>query len=248
MNPYLEQTTVWHDFHKQFCPSAAESITSQVRPHYIVKIAEHVFIHELCADARNLIGRGDVASAQRPQPFPSVAASVATAPTQVRLPTIDSERLSFIEIRDRQSLRVVTVIELLSPANKLAGPDRESYLSKRNEILSSGVHLVEIDLLRGHGARLPMIDLPACDYYVMVSRSEDRPHAGVWPIQLEDRLPVIPIPLSSPQESAELDLQSILHRIYDAAGYEDYIYRGEPEPALKDVAWSRQFLPTEFTA
>ena len=41
------------------------------------------------------------------------------------------------------------MIELLSPANKTPGPDREQYLAKRMELLNGPVHLVEIDLLRG---------------------------------------------------------------------------------------------------
>ena len=36
-----------------------------------------------------------------------------------------------------------------------------------------------------------------------------------------------------------------LHRVYDAYGYEDYLYTGSPEPALssEDTAWARQLVP-----
>ena len=47
MNPYLEQETVWHDFHETFMPAARELLTAEVRPNYIVKIDEHVYIHEI---------------------------------------------------------------------------------------------------------------------------------------------------------------------------------------------------------
>ena len=44
---------------------------------------------------------------------------------------------------------VVTVIEILSPTNKVAGSrGRESYETKRQEVMRSPSHLVEIDLLR----------------------------------------------------------------------------------------------------
>jgi len=59
------------------------------------------------------------------------------------------ERVSFVEIRDRRDRELVTVVELLRPANKHPGPDREQYLAKRMALLSGPVHLVEIDLLRG---------------------------------------------------------------------------------------------------
>jgi hypothetical protein len=44
---------------------------------------------------------------------------------------------------------VVTAIEILSPKNKRAGEGYNQYLNKRNQVLHSQSHLVEIDLLRG---------------------------------------------------------------------------------------------------
>src|SRR5208337_2301456 len=60
-----------------------------------------------------------------------------------------------------------------------------------------------------------------------------------------DLLPVIPIPLRSPDAAARVDLQEALHRAYDGPGYEHFIYSGEPEPSLpaNDAAWARQFVP-----
>jgi hypothetical protein len=131
---------------------------------------------------------------------------------------------------------------LLSPSNKTS--DREQYLAKRRQFLASQVHLVELDLVRG-GPRLPLQNLPKCDYYAIVSRAEERPRVGLWPLRLRDRLPVIPIPLRSHEPEARLDLQEVLHLVYDAAAYEDYIYKGEPEPRLRpaDAKWARQFVP-----
>src|SRR5260370_23338771 len=103
----------------------------------------------------------------------------------------------FIQIRDRQTRDVVTVVELLSPSNKRPGPDREQYLAKRRRLFASWVNLVEIDLLRA-GPRLPLEELRPCDYYALVSRYGDRPKAGLWPVQLREPLPVIPIPLRDP--------------------------------------------------
>jgi hypothetical protein len=208
MNPYLEQDDAWHGFHKCLIPYISEVIVPQVRPRYIVKLGEHVYIHEL-------------------------------------LTAIDVERLSFVEIRDRHSRELITIIEVLSPSNKRIGPDREKYVAKRRQLLASSVHFVEIDLLRG-GPRMPVEDLPDCDYCIMVSRIEKRPHVGIWPIRLRERLPVIPIPLRAPDADARLDLQEALDHLYDAAGYEDYIYTGTPQPPLHpdDAAWARQFLPS----
>jgi hypothetical protein len=155
------------------------------------------------------------------------------------------ERLAYVEIRDRRNRELVTVVELLSPSNKRPGSDREQYLAKREQILGSSAHLVEIDLLRGgRPMPMPIADRPDCDYSVLVSRVEERPDAGFWPIRLRDRLPVIPVPLRAPDANAQLDLQTILHRLYDAAGYEDYIYEGAPDPPLspEDAAWAQTLL------
>ena len=245
MNPYLEQDDVWHDFHERFLPAAAEVIGAQVQPDYIVKIDEHVYVHELPHEPRRLLGRADLAVTPAHDPGESrPAVGLLDAPARVRIPAVDVEREAFVEIRDRRSRELVCVVELLSSSNKYSGPDREQYLAKRRLILNSPAHLVEIDLLRG-GAAMPSEDRPSCTYSVMVSRAGDRPEAGFWAIGLRDRLPSIPIPLRPPHTNAWLDIQALLHRVYDAAGYQLYIYEDTPSPGLAqdDAAWSRQFLP-----
>ncbi len=137
--------SVWQDFHESAIPIVRELLNVQLRPQFIAKIEEHVFIHELPGEPRTFLGAGDV------------------------LVTIEIERLSFVEIRDRMSWEVVSIIELLSPANKYAGSDREQFLAKRRQFLNSPAHYVEIDLLRG-GPRMPLENLPECDYYILVSR------------------------------------------------------------------------------
>lgn len=59
-----------------------------------------------------------------------------------------------IEIRVIDSRELLTAIEVLSSSNK-RGKGREEYLDKRNRVLKSAAHLLEIDLLRS-GQRVPM--------------------------------------------------------------------------------------------
>jgi hypothetical protein len=247
MNPYIERASVWHDFHESFLPLVREILTAQVLPRYFVRIDEHMYIHELAAEDRRFLGRGDILVPALASSGSVMAAASATleAPAEVGVPAFDTETLSYLEVRDRDSNELVAVVELLSPCNKYAGPDREQYLAKARQLQRSWVHLVEIDLLRG-GPRMPWLDLPECDYCVVVSRVERRPKAGIWPIRLRDRLPEIPIPLRGGDPDARVDLQAVLHRIYDAAGYAYHIYTGPPEPALSatDAAWAAQFLPS----
>jgi len=249
MNPYLEQEDACHDFHERFIPAVATLLGSQLRPRYIVKIDEHIYVHELAAESRRWVGRADVSLGRgsrdaADEPAPGAVTGVLEAPARVRLPAVDHERLSYVEIRDRRDRELVTVVELLSPANQHPGPDREQYLAKRMELLNGPVHVVEIDLLRG-GPPLPAAGRPDCSYSVLVSRVEGRLVAEFWPISLRERLPVIPIPVRSPDPDARLDLQAVLDRTYDDAGYADYIYDGDPRPRLgdEDANWARQFLP-----
>jgi len=245
MNPYIERASIWHNFHESFMPLVREILTSQVLPRYFVRIDEQMYIHEQSGEERVFVGRGDLlVPALSPATATATAGSVMEAPAEVRAPVVDSEGQSFLEIRDRDSHELVTVVELLSPANKYAGPDREQYLAKARLLQRSKAHFVEIDLLRG-GPRMPWLDMSECNYCVVVSRVEQRPKAGFWAIRLRERLPEIPIPLRRGDADARVDLQQVLHRIHDGAGYAYHIYSGPPEPLLStaDAAWAAPFLP-----
>jgi len=152
-------------------------------------------------------------------------------------------RQRYLEIRDRRNREIVTLVELLSPVNKRSGPDRTQYLTKRSEILASPVHLVEIDLLRC-GRAMPDLERPSSTYGVIVSRFEDRPAAAFWPIGLRQPLPTSPVPLRPAHSHATLELQQLLHQIYDAGTYAQEIYELEAEPPLDpaDLDWAEHVL------
>jgi Protein of unknown function (DUF4058) len=256
MNPYLERSSVWKDFHDSFIPAIRDAISPQVRPRFVVKIEEHLYIHELSAEQRRLLGHTDasLSSNQRTGTAVPISEGTVGAPAQILPPGVEFERQPYLEIRDRDNRDLVTVIELLSPSNKHSGPDREQYLAKRGSLLRCNVHVVELDLLRG-GPRLPFEEPLVCDYYVMISRAEDRPKAGIWKLRLRNPLPVIPIPLRAPWPDVLIDLQAILHSVYDRACYEDHVYQGAPQPALRseDAEWADRLraltaTPTETTA
>ena len=249
MNPYLEQMDVWHDFHQRFVTRLGDAISLQVRPKYITKIDDNVYLHELDADSRRLLGRPDVMLMNSGKPSittNAVLASDLPKSQGIVLPAIDRIEEPYIEIRDAQFRELVTVIELLSPTNKAEGPDRIQYLSKRHLLISRNVNYVEIDLLRGH-KRMPIEGLEACDYCIMVCRSHRRPGVDLWPIGLRESLPRIPIPLNHEDPDAVIDLQKLLHELYDAAGYSDYIYSGSPRPAIPmdDQIWVADIVGSE---
>ena len=244
MNPYLEQDDAWQDFHDTLIPAIRDAIRPQISPHFIVKIEEHLYIHESEGWQRIRIGSSDVDVGVAPNTARTTRGTTTLdAPAHILLPQAHVDKETYLEIRDRMNRELITVIELLSPTNKKPGPDREQYLAKRANVLRSAAHFVEIDLLRGW-PRMPSENAPASDYCIMVSQVDERPKAAYWPVMLRAPLPRIPIPLREPVPLAHLELQAVLNLVYDRAGYEDYIYHGQPTPALgaEDAAWAQSVL------
>lgn len=151
---------------------------------------------------------------------------------------------AYLTVRYRETREVVTVIEFLSPTNK--SPDgRNEYLRKREEVLQSPAHLVELDLLRG-GERLPTVELlPPGDYYAFVSRVPHRPKAAVYAWPLSHPLPAIPVPLAGENPDVWLNLQLAFTTVYERAAYAYSLdYRQPVQPPLNetDAAWVRQVV------
>jgi hypothetical protein len=146
-------------------------------------------------------------------------------------PYVTYEVLDRVEVRTTDAEQLVTLIEILSPANKRPGHDAYlEYQRKRRELLRSPVHLMEIDLLRG-GSRPPLEEpVPPASYYVVLSRAPRRPRVEVWPIQLRDRLPVLPVPLLEPDADAPLDLGAAVASVYERGAYETRLRYDEPSP------------------
>jgi len=249
MNPYLERADLWNDFHNTFITLSRELLVAQVLPRYYVRIEEHLYIHEPSAQERYPLGRPDISVQPNPFPTPGTnnGGTAVVAPASVGMPIVVEERLPYLEIRDRYRNEVVTIFELLSPSNKSTGSNREQYLAKVQRILASNTNFVEIDLLRS-GPRMPWDRLQPCDYYAIVSRRQNRtgndPAADLWPIALRDPLPTISIPLRPGETEPTLDLQAMIHRVYDSAGYQVFIYNSDPEPPLSpaDAVWATQLL------
>ena len=152
---------------------------------------------------------------------------VATAPTMV-VPSTISVRIPVVEIRDVAHNRLITAIEVLSPVSKKS-PGFDQYCAKRLMLQQSGVHLLEIDLLR-RGTRPPTVSSPPADYLMLLTRAGTQ-KTEIWAVHLPDQLPILPIPLLSPDPDALLPLQEALDLIYARSRYELSIdYQKAPPP------------------
>ncbi len=249
MDPYLESPREWSGVHARLIAEIGALLVPQVRPRYFVGIERRLYVCTAEDPAsRHIVADLAVArqEAVRPRAERGSGGAVATAP--VVLTMLDDIEFSepWIAIRSADGTETITVIEVLSPANKTAGSrGRSEYLQKRSEILHSQVSLVEIDLLRD-GERFPSLDpLPPAEYYAHVSRPARRPKGEVWPMRLREPLHVIPIPLAGKDPDARLDLGEALRQTYDRGGYDVHLRYGRPpDPPLApaEVKWAAQIL------
>lgn len=257
MDPYLEHPTLWHDVHLELIHAIRAALVPQVAPRYFVAV-ETVELFEPSAELgagfgpvipRTLIGQPDVAIAGQPQSLPAppisgAPAAVLERPITVQLPALDRIRERYLEIRDATTYEVITVIEILSPTNKRPGEDRRQYGRKRRQVLDALTNLVEIDLLRD-GEPMPMGPIPRSHYRILVSRGWERPDAKLYPFNLNEPIPEIPIPLREGETEPTLSLGELLAQVYDQVRYDLRIdYTAEPEPPLDPsmTAWSHNLL------
>lgn len=157
------------------------------------------------------------------------------------------ETLRWIEIREAGG-RLITVIEVLSPANK-SGDGWNDYRRKQQAYLSSHVNLVEIDLLRGgeHVLAFPRKDLEAAaafPYMICVCRTTDRWQRHEYPIPLRQRLPAIAIPLRETDAGIPLDLQPLVDRAYENGRHwqEDFTQPLDPPVEGDEQTWVAERL------
>jgi len=246
MDPFLEGPS-WPDFHLLFISEIRSRIVPRARTKYTVEAERRVYIETDPGDPDRII-RPDVVLAGGAGEFELgvPTESLVTEPAVVTVPMRMEHREAFLTVRLRETREVVTVIEVLSPANKRAGSDgRDMYLDKREAILDSRTHLVELDLLRG-GERLPTNEgLPPADYYGLVCRGNRRPKAEVYHWTIRQKMPKIPIPLLPPDPDILLDMQELFDSVYDRAGYDyslDYTAGLSPALAEPDTDWAKDLL------
>jgi hypothetical protein len=228
MDPYLEGS-LWMSVHAQLASIFVCQLNPQILPRYIA-LQTRRFVRGRPDGEGLLIGENDPdVSLHRQQPGEPGPEAAGALASPLRINTVIRTPVPHVtvEIRDIEHHHLVTAIEILSPTNK-RGQGRREYLRRRERFLDSSVHLLEIDLLR-KGRRVPMEEmLPPAPYFVFLSRADQAPLTGVWPIALDQPQPVVPVPLLGGEEDASLDLQVALATVYDEYGLNYMIRYTEP--------------------
>ncbi len=143
----------------------------------------------------------------------------------------------FIEVRQRNDGKLITLIDCVSPANKLTNTGRQAYLDRRREAKKEGASLVEIDLVvQGQPTLEYSRDgLPEWDYAVTVTRSTQPERFEIYTATLQKRLPRFRLPLAADDRDTVLDLQVVFARCYDQGGFSGLIdYKREVPTSITD--------------
>jgi hypothetical protein len=236
MDPYLEGD-LWQEFHQTFANEIRARLLGSLPSHYVALLSKYYVKDQTAVE---LI---DAPMRPKREFYPDVhvlqtgrgGVAVATAAKEVTPPTLQMRTITDVpklrvEIRDVAERRLVTVIEILSLANKV-GQGAAQYNQKRADLLDTTVHLIEIDLLRA-GARIQLRDPhPEADYFVYLNRADSRWITSLWALNLPERLPAIPVPLLEPDPDVVLDLQAAFTASFDLVGYERLIDYNAAPPA-----------------
>jgi hypothetical protein len=159
----------------------------------------------------------------------------------------DEHHEDYIEIRQRGDGRLVTLVDLVSPSNKVTTAGRSAYLDKRREGRNASANLVEVDLvLQGQPTLEYSRDgLPDWDYAVTVTRSTQPERYEIYTATLQKRLPRFRLPLAADDRDTVLDLHTAFTRCYDQGGFAAKIdYHRDPMTPLnpEDRQWLHEIL------
>jgi hypothetical protein len=257
MDPYLEDSTVWSGFHHSFADAIKGYLNERIGPKYYADVEVRTIIQGVGISAwQAMYPDAGILQVKRPSPgtatitITTPTISIPQAPVQRKAFTPTQSRLRAVHIYVTETTELVTTIEILSPFNKQKGDGVEEYRRKRRRILESAVHLVEIDLLRGGQRPGEEVAYPPLDtdYVLLVNRADEMNErlSEIWPVALNEALPLLPIPLLSPDPDIPLDLKALIQAVYRQGGYDwriDYTLPVPPPDLPPEMtAWTQTLL------
>jgi hypothetical protein len=234
MDPYLERSEIWPDFHDRLITYISEALQPLLRPKYVALTQDRLFVVESDRPIRP-----DVSIFST---YPPSSSSTATQTLLTESATTvidfgrDEVRQPYLEIIVPASgNQVVTAIEVLSPDNKTYGAGLISFRTKQDELWKANTNLIEIDLLSA-GSRSTRVSRERVSheinrrYLVTVTRVFPT-RCEFYGIDLPQRLPKVSIPLASGDPDVPLDLQAVFSRCYESGPYPQLLYYDGPCPS-----------------
>lgn len=249
VNPYLENSAYWSSIHHWLITEIARLLNQKLAPKYVVAV--EVRIYETSGEKSILIGIPDniiAKSSENTIKSPESNVAVATSsiqPLTIELSLPETIKQGYLEVRRVGTGEVITVIEILLPINKNPGEGRIKYEKKRLDILNSYTNFVEIDLLRQGNSMITLNQNIDYDYCILVSPNHQRPQAELYAFKIQDMIPTFTLPLLPEDAEVTLDLQSILHQVYDQGRYDliiDYQQKIVPVLSKTYATWEENIL------
>lgn len=243
-DPFLEHPVLWESVHARLIVTIADQLQPKLDPRYITSIEERVYIEgpqRRIPDVwiqRTRGAEGCILTAQ--------SKSDSAVIIEVEDLEIHETRVEILD--SYNEMKLVALIEVVSPTNKAAGPGRVSYQAKQAETLARECHLIEIDLLRRgrHVVAIPewrALELKPFDSLCCVCRWPHRNRYELYPRELHERLPRLNIPLEHDDPDVVLDLQAAFEHVYIGGRYARRIRYDQPcDPSLtpKQQSWAEE--------
>ena len=238
MDPYLEGY-LWTDVHQALAYEIRRRLMPRLRPRYVTRLAVTNYVDYDPAPEIGIIYPDiEVLKRRSRELAPEMAGAMPVAVVdpplteaiEVPAPVFKMRAVS-VEVYDAAENRLVTAIEIVSPANKRQ-PGLKQFQEKHTQLRDADVHIIVLDLLRRGERPITSSNLPKTPYLVTLTRVGAQVMKA-WPTQMNEKLPVIPVPLWAPDEDIPLDLSAALTTIYDEAAYDlsiDYADTPPPPP------------------
>ena len=251
MDPWLESH--WNDVHLMLISTLRRQLFSQLPEGLYAAIEENVYVVDVEPERQRF--RPDEAvfdagiEVRMRRGTPGDGGVAVAEPIRLTFPT-EPITEGHIEIRDiRADNALVTVIEVLSPTNKMDWRGRAAYVAKRSAYMAGNVNIVELDLLRAgeHLIGIPaeyIEPLSVSPYKCSVRRADSSPaqtKVDYFPISLRERLPRIWVPLRSTDANIIVDLQQPIDVAYEEGRFGiriDYSKPQIPPLSADDAAWA----------
>lgn len=259
MDPWLESPYIWPDFHNKFADVMHTWLNQHLPLPYYARLEmrpEIGVVEDEGGYVRRIVPDVSVVRHSGAEPAVALAEPEAALSESLEI-TIANEPIEhpMVEVRDpSQGHQLVTLIEIVSPANKSPGADRDAYLKKQSEVRGSAASLVEIDLLRGGKRLFAAPELVSAiaqhpkrvDYVATVNRAWKRDAYELFPMSVTEPLSVVPLPLRQGQPEIRLNLQEFFGRAYAGGPYARGAvdYGKPPHPPLPPelVSWAEECL------
>ena len=212
MLPALEQPDFFPDLHLSLCVYIRDWLAPRLPEAYRIAMEQGLSMSGPDGKAKRYRPDARIDRVESPSEAYTVEIAIDAPSFRVEMPSQPQRTLA---IRDSDG-RLITTIELLSPANK-TGDGYVDFRLKQQQLSEQGIHLLEIDLLRQGKRRWRDERVDAADYILSLQRGTDE-IASIWAVSQGQALPTIPVPLQEPDADMPLPVETVLQEYLNKSG------------------------------